>query len=149
MEKLTIYYHTSTHWDREWYLPFQGFRYNLVKMIDGMLETTSKERAEFMNVVAQNHFLPGMPTVAYDNHCHSTDYWRGPCWLNVAYFAAKGLKNHGFTETAETVKNTILEWIYNDGDTIHESYNSKTGKGQNNSNFSWSCVFAREFIKNI
>lgn len=34
MEKLTIYYHTSTHWDREWYLPFQGFRYNLVKMID-------------------------------------------------------------------------------------------------------------------
>lgn len=44
MEKLTIYYHTSTHWDREWYLPFQGFRYNLVKMIDGMLETTESDR---------------------------------------------------------------------------------------------------------
>lgn len=113
------------------------------------IETASTERAECMNDVAQKHFLPGMPTVAYDNPSYSTDYWRGPCWLNVAYFAAKGLKNYGFVETAKTVKGTILEWIYNDGDTIHENYNSKTGKGQNNSDFSWSCVFAREFIKNI
>ena len=44
MGKLTIYYHTRTHWDREWYLPFQGFRYNLVKMIDGMLEATESGR---------------------------------------------------------------------------------------------------------
>lgn len=113
------------------------------------IEIASKERAEYMNTVAQEHFLPGMPTVAYDNPCYSTDYWRGPCWLNVAYFAAKGLKDYGFTETAKTVKSTILEWVYNDGDTFHENYNSKTGEGQNYPNFSWSCVFAREFIKNI
>ena len=113
------------------------------------IETASKERAEYMNTVAQKHFLPGMPTVAYDNPSYSTEYWRGPCWLNVAYFAAKGLKNYGFTETAETVKSTIFEWIYNDGDTIHENYNSETGEGRNNPDFSWSCVFAREFIKNI
>lgn len=69
--------------------------------------------------------------------------------LNRRYFAAKGLKNYGFTETAETVKSTILEWLYNDGDTIHENYNSETGVGRNNPDFSWSCVFAREFIKNI
>ena len=37
-DKLVIYYMCSTHWDREWYLPFQGFRYNLVKMIDDMIE---------------------------------------------------------------------------------------------------------------
>lgn len=113
------------------------------------IETASKERAEYMNTVAQKHFLPGMPTVAYDNPSYSTEYWRGPCWLNVAYFAAKGLKNYCFTETAGTVKSTILEWLYNDGDTIHENYNSETGEGRNNPDFSWSCVFAREFIKNI
>jgi glycosyl hydrolase family 38/alpha mannosidase-like protein len=28
-----------THWDREWYLPFQNFRLRLVDMIDGLLET--------------------------------------------------------------------------------------------------------------
>lgn len=37
-KNLIIYYMCSTHWDREWYLPFQGFRYNLVKMIDDMIE---------------------------------------------------------------------------------------------------------------
>lgn len=37
MNKLKIYYFNSTHWDREWYLPFQGFRYNLVKTIDDMV----------------------------------------------------------------------------------------------------------------
>ncbi|MHA1338774.1 MAG: glycoside hydrolase family 38 C-terminal domain-containing protein [Promethearchaeota archaeon] len=29
---------SHTHWDREWYLPFQNFRFRLVKMIDRCLE---------------------------------------------------------------------------------------------------------------
>ena len=33
-----IYYVPSTHWDREWYLPFQGFRYKLVKVVDRLLD---------------------------------------------------------------------------------------------------------------
>ena len=41
---LIIYYMCSTHWDREWYLPFQGFRYNLVKMMDDMLEILENDK---------------------------------------------------------------------------------------------------------
>ena len=37
MNKFKIYYLNGTHWDREWYLPFQEFRYNLVKMVDDMV----------------------------------------------------------------------------------------------------------------
>ena len=33
-----IFYFSSTHWDREWYQPFQGFRYRLVKVMDGILD---------------------------------------------------------------------------------------------------------------
>lgn len=33
-----IYYFSGTHWDREWYQTFQGFRYRLVKMMDGLLK---------------------------------------------------------------------------------------------------------------
>lgn len=29
---------SHTHWDRAWYLPFQGFRYRLVRMIDELIE---------------------------------------------------------------------------------------------------------------
>ncbi len=109
--------------------------------------TASKERAEKMNETAKRDFLPGMPSVSYNDPSYSNDYWRGPCWLNVAYFAAKGLKDYGFTETADTVKDTILGWVYNDGEFVHENYDAKTGYGLKVKNFSWSCVFVRKFIK--
>lgn len=43
-KNITIYYACSSHWDREWYLPFQGFRYNLVKMTDDMVEKLEKDK---------------------------------------------------------------------------------------------------------
>lgn len=33
-----IYLQVSTHWDREWYVPFQSFRYGLVQTTDKILE---------------------------------------------------------------------------------------------------------------
>ena len=35
---MKILYDFSTHWDREWYRTFQGFRYGLVKMMDTLIE---------------------------------------------------------------------------------------------------------------
>ena len=29
---------SGTHWDREWYQDFQGFRYRLVEMMDDLLQ---------------------------------------------------------------------------------------------------------------
>jgi alpha-mannosidase len=37
-----------THWDREWYLPFQRFRYTLVKLIDELLGILEKQDYVFM-----------------------------------------------------------------------------------------------------
>ncbi|MBN2387136.1 MAG: hypothetical protein JXB85_08950 [Anaerolineales bacterium] len=34
----TLHLVSHTHWDREWYLPFQQFRLKLVHLIDGLLE---------------------------------------------------------------------------------------------------------------
>lgn len=36
-KNLDIFYFSSTHWDREWYQDFQGFRYRLVKMVNKLL----------------------------------------------------------------------------------------------------------------
>jgi len=33
----SIHYVLSTHWDREWYLPFQEFRYQLVELLDSVI----------------------------------------------------------------------------------------------------------------
>lgn len=109
-----------------------------------------RERAEYMNSHAadKNKFFSGMPTAAYDEEGYSTDYWRGPTWLNVAYFAAKGLKNYGF-ETADEIKKTILSWCDSDKRGIFENYDSKTGKGLCCDSFSWSAAFIIEFILNF
>lgn len=38
-----IYYLSSTHWDREWYRPFQGFRYRLVKVVNTVIDVLEKD----------------------------------------------------------------------------------------------------------
>ena len=38
-QPLTAHYIASTHWDREWYQPFQDYRMRLVQVMDGVLET--------------------------------------------------------------------------------------------------------------
>ena len=37
-KKIDIFYFSSTHWDREWYQPFQGYRYRLVDMFDKLIK---------------------------------------------------------------------------------------------------------------
>ena len=39
MELKTIYYLNGTHWDREWYKSFQGFRYLLMDVLDEVIDT--------------------------------------------------------------------------------------------------------------
>ena len=37
-EKFTVLIMSSTHWDREWYEPFQGFRYRLVRVTEDAMD---------------------------------------------------------------------------------------------------------------
>ena len=41
-----IYLFSGTHWDREWYQSFQGFRYRLVAMLDDLVEFFETEDHE-------------------------------------------------------------------------------------------------------
>jgi len=41
-QKTTIHCISHTHWDREWYLPFQDYRIRLVKLLDSLLERLLK-----------------------------------------------------------------------------------------------------------
>ena len=112
----------------------------------------SKERAEKMHELAEdeNKFFPGMPTVTYDHPQYSQDYWRGPTWLNVAYFAIKGLKNYGFEKTAEEMTEFLLDMIFENSENgIYENYDTKARKGLFWHRFSWSAAFVIEFILNM
>jgi len=99
-------------------------------------------------LIAQTRFKSKMPTVTYDHPAYSTDYWRGPTWLNVAYFAAKGLKNYN-CDVANQIKENILEMCDAQKEGIYENYDSLTGKGLCCDHFSWSSAFIIEFILNF
>jgi putative isomerase len=89
---------------------------------------------------------PCMPTVSLDHpKLNPTGYWRGSVWMNVAYFAIKGLYDYGFRTTAMGIRDTLLNWMDQDV-SIHENYNPLTGAGKCCADLSWSCVFAMEMI---
>jgi len=113
--------------------------------------TASKERAESMHRIARDttKFYPGMPSVAYDDPGHDKNYWRGLTWLNVAYFATKGLYDYGFVDTAREIKEYLLDMIYGTLPNIHENYDSLPKIGCGEPRFSWSSCFTIEFILEI
>lgn len=53
----TAYYVSSTHWDREWYDSFQGFRMRLVPMFDELFETFEKDPA-FRSFTTDGQTIP-------------------------------------------------------------------------------------------
>lgn len=110
--------------------------------------TASQERAEKMAQIAEDKekFDCFMPTVSYDNPAYSNDYWRGPMWLNTAYFAAKGLKNYNLP-VADKIKENVLSLVYDVG-SIRENYDCKNRQGLSVYDFSWSAVFVMEFLLN-
>ena len=70
-------------------------------------------------------------------------YWRGPNWLDQAYFGVKGLRNYGFNEEADKATVQILkgcEGLLDRGSSIRENYHPISGKGLNAQNFSWSAA---------
>lgn len=107
-----------------------------------------RERAAAMAKLATDRekFYPGMPTIAYDDAGYDGDYWRGPTWLNVAFFAIKGLYQYGYTDTANEMRTYLLDLAHRHLPNIHENYDTKKGVGCSCARFSWSACFLIEFI---
>ena len=116
------------------------------------------ERARYMHELStdKTKFYPMLPTVSYDHPAYEAgNYWRGPCWLNAAYFALKGLCSYGYTETAYEIREVILNavaggtFMWDNTDAIFEYYNSTDGTPGGPPYFTWSCAFVIELILNL
>ena len=105
-------------------------------------EQASRVRDALMDPNTFNTVMP-FPTVSRDNPRYSPDkYWRGPVWLDQAYFAVEGLANYGYAEDASQMAWKLInsaQGLTGNG-SIRENYNPETGDGLNASNFSWSAA---------
>ncbi len=55
-EKLTLHIVSHTHWDREWYLSFQRYRWRFVKTVDSLLDSLERD-SDFRVFMMDGQFL--------------------------------------------------------------------------------------------
>ena len=77
-------------------------------------------------------------------------YWRGPVWINLNWMLYSGLKDYGFKDIAERVKNDSIELIEKAGfyeyfDPRKEIYGKGT-KGYGGNNFSWTAALIIDLL---
>tara|TARA_R110002111_G_scaffold225896_2_gene287622 strand:- start:433 stop:1743 length:1311 start_codon:yes stop_codon:yes gene_type:complete len=78
-------------------------------------------------------------------------YWRGPVWINLNWMLYNGLKQYGFNDIAERVKQDTIAIIKKNGfyeyfdSRIDMHVNGKAGYGGNN--FSWSAALLIDLLE--
>lgn len=88
-------------------------------------------------------YMP-FPSLAADDPRFSpiTGYWRGPVWLDQAYFGVEGLFRYGHTRLAEKLAGRLIFHAKGllENSPIYENYDPLTGVGYQSRNFSWSAA---------
>ncbi len=107
-------------------------------------EQAARIRETMLDASKFGTYIP-FPTLAADHPRFDPDgsYWRGPVWLDQAYFAIAGLRQYGFTEDADQLSHHLLERLEGlMGETapIRENYHPHTGAGLESWHFSWSAA---------
>ncbi len=107
-------------------------------------EQARRIRNRILNPGEFNTFVP-FPTLAVNNPVFNPEqgYWRGPVWIDQAYFAIRGLWKYGYKDDAVMLMYKLFnhcDGLLDPERPIHENYHPLTGKGLNEENFSWSSA---------
>lgn len=106
-------------------------------------EQAAAVRAKLMDPLLFNTYVP-FPTLnaSHPEFNPENGYWRGPVWLDQAYFGLQGLRNYGFAQEADMLQRKLLS--HSKGllqqAPIHENYHPVTGEPLNARHFSWSAA---------
>ncbi|MCA9357111.1 hypothetical protein H6784_00110 [Candidatus Nomurabacteria bacterium] len=98
----------------------------------------------------ERFWLPyGVSTVAQNGPAFSPEepiwgqawqhpHWRGPIWMTVHWFLYQGLKNYGYYDIANEVREKSLALVKNEG--FREYYHPITGIGMGANDFTWGAM---------
>ncbi len=111
------------------------------------LATTEQAEKIVKTIMDEGKFNTPMPfptlSAAREEFNPQKGYWRGPVWLDQAYFAIKGMHNYGYKQEAQQMATKLVnsaEGLANTQATIRENYHPMSSKGLNAHNFSWSAA---------
>jgi hypothetical protein len=89
-----------------------------------------------------------LPAVAIDDPTYSDRetfalglhrHWRGPSWVNTAWFVSLGLRRLGLDEEADRMAARLRPAI--ERESFREYYESRTGRGMGAHDFGWTTLF--------
>jgi hypothetical protein len=99
-------------------------------------------------LLVPNKFWDGvpLPSVALDDPSHTSreDFWglrrlwRGPSWVNAAWFVWIGLNRLGYHDVAAEMRDRLITVVLREG--LWEYYEARTGNGMGASDFGWSSL---------
>lgn len=87
-----------------------------------------------------------LPAVALDDPAHSSRetwlgrhrHWRGPAWVNSAWFVSLGLRRLGRGDLAERMAARLAPVVAREG--FREYYEARSGRGMGARDFGWSTL---------
>ncbi|WP_326555260.1 MGH1-like glycoside hydrolase domain-containing protein [Micromonospora sp. NBC_01813] len=88
-----------------------------------------------------------MPVASYDRTAADFDpvrYWRGPVWININWLLWRGLREHGRTAQANTLRTAILELVRKSG--YYEYFHPVSGDGVGSAAFSWTAALVLDLL---
>ncbi|PWJ43128.1 MGH1-like glycoside hydrolase domain-containing protein [Sediminitomix flava] len=112
-------------------------------------QLAEKEQAEKVKEIMLDsaRFYTSLPfptlSAAHKDFNPQRGYWRGPVWLDQAYFAIDGLAKYGYVQEAKEAAQKLVDNAEGLADTsvpIHENYHPLSNKGLNAPHFSWSAA---------
>jgi hypothetical protein len=87
-----------------------------------------------------------LPAVALDDPAHTSRetwwgrhrHWRGPSWVNSAWFVSLGLRRLGLDDEAERIAQRLVAVVAREG--FREYYEARQGYGMGAHEFGWSTL---------
>ena len=109
---------------------------------------TAEQAKEVVKVIMDSkRFNTPMPfptlSAAHEKFNPEKGYWRGPVWLDQAYFGIVGMNNYGFETEARQMAQKMVErakGLAHTQEPIRENYHPLTKEGLNAEHFSWSAA---------
>lgn len=99
-------------------------------------------------LLRQDQFWGGvpLPSVALSDPTHTSQeffwgrrrIWRGPSWVNAAWFVWMGLNRLGYAEEAAEMRDRLVAVVLREG--LREYYDTETGTGMGAHDFGWSSL---------
>jgi neutral trehalase len=109
----------------------------------------SKERAASLvklleddNIFGTAYPIPSVPksSLAFN----PKRYWQGPSWVNMNWLIIQGLKNYGFDDHAEALRESTIEMVAKAG--FYEYFDPLKGEGLGAANFSWTAALVIDLL---